>query len=55
MAKGLLGYGRYPDGHIGCPYAKSDMTPCMCRDGESALTDDGACIGCGRKAIEPRD
>jgi hypothetical protein len=47
--KGPLGYGRYNDdpGHIGCPRAKSDMTPCVARDGRLACADDGACVGCG--------
>jgi hypothetical protein len=49
MARGQLGYGRYPDGHIGCPRARSDMTPCIARDGEGAA-DEGydTCFGCGR-------
>lgn len=52
--KGLCGFGRYEDDseHIGCPYAKSDMTPCMARDGECALTNDQKCVGCSRKCID---
>jgi len=52
--KGLCGFGRYDDGTdaISCPYAKSDMTPCMARDGESALDDDGTCVGCGKRPID---
>jgi hypothetical protein len=45
------GYGRYkndPD-HIGCPRAKSDMTPCIARDGKLALDDLGECVGCGER------
>ncbi len=47
--KGVGGYGRYDDDpkQIGCPRAKSDMTPCTARDGASAVADDGACVGCG--------
>jgi hypothetical protein len=51
--RGPAGYGRYDDDpqHIGCPWAKSDMTPCIARDGNIALTDPGpwapACVGCG--------
>jgi uncharacterized metal-binding protein len=30
-----------------CPHAKSDMTPCVARDGATALTVDGCCVGCG--------
>jgi hypothetical protein len=47
--KGPLGYGRYDDdlGHVGCPRARSDMTPCVARDGELACADDGRCVGCG--------
>lgn len=43
------GYGRYADdpNYVGCPRAKSDMTPCVARDGASAQADDGVCVGCG--------
>lgn len=44
-----LGYGRYPDGHIGCPRAKTDMTPCVARDGDLAA-EIGTCVGCGQHA-----
>ena len=46
--KGPLGYGRYNDDleHVGCPRAKSDMTPCIARDGSVALADDRRCVGC---------
>lgn len=54
MTKGPAGYGRYNDdpGHVGCPRARSDMTPCIARDGHTALADmsdpEGeTCIGCG--------
>ena len=30
-----------------CPREKSDMTPCVARDGDVAMTEDGKCIGCG--------
>lgn len=42
------GYGRYKDDpeYIGCPRAKSDMTPCIARDGSPALADDLRCVGC---------
>jgi len=52
--KGHAGFGRYDDDpeKIGCPYARSDMTPCVSRDGVSALTDDGKCVGCGRTPAE---
>jgi hypothetical protein len=36
---------------INCPRAKTWMTPCIARDGHTAL--DGArCVGCGMKAVE---
>jgi len=46
--KGAGGYGRYNDDpeHVGCPRAKSDMTPCAARDGNVATLDDGDCVGC---------
>jgi hypothetical protein len=51
MARGIAGYGRYDDdpGHVGCPFAKSDMTPCIARDGHTALSSGGlrVCVGCG--------
>lgn len=48
MSKGPLGYGRYGDDpeHVGCPHAKSDMTPCVARDGQLAVSDEGICVGC---------
>lgn len=30
-----------------CPRAKSDMTPCVGKDGRLAEADDGACVACG--------
>jgi hypothetical protein len=51
MTRGPAGYGRYDDdpGHVGCPRAKSDMTPCIARDGHLALAGDppADCVGCG--------
>lgn len=49
MTLGPAGYGRYNDSpeHVGCPRAKSDMTPCIARDGHTALADDNVCVGCG--------
>lgn len=48
-----LGYGRYTDDplHIGCPRARSDMTPCVARDGSSAMADE-TCIGCDEKPAD---
>lgn len=48
MSTGPLGYGRYGDDPdaIGCPRAKTDMTPCVARDGGLAADDDGMCVGC---------
>ena len=37
---------------ISCPRAKSDMTPCVVRDGRVACANDGFCVGCG---IDPAD
>lgn len=46
------GYGRYKDDpeHVGCPRARTDMTPCIARDGHLALADDDGCVGCGQRA-----
>ena len=30
-----------------CPREKSDMTPCVARDGDLAMTRDFRCAGCG--------
>lgn len=50
MTRGPGGYGRYDDDpeHVGCPFAKSDMTPCVARDGRLALVGDPpeVCFGC---------
>jgi hypothetical protein len=51
MAKGLAGYGRYDDDHIGCPRAATDMTPCVARDGIDATDVDGLCVGCGEHPV----
>ena len=47
--KGIQGYGRYDDApeHVGCPRARSDMTPCVARDGNIAVADNGQCAYCG--------
>lgn len=46
--KTIGGYGRYNDDPecIGCPRAKSYMTPCVARDGKLACLDTGECVGC---------
>jgi hypothetical protein len=48
------GYGRYDDdpNQIGCPRAKTDMTPCVARDGDSAADYDNLCVGCGKSPAE---
>lgn len=53
MSKGPLGYGRYDDApeHVGCPRAKSDMTPCVARDGASA-EQASQCVGCQATTAE---
>ena len=52
MSRGPLGYGRYNDDpkHVGCPRAKTDMTPCAARDGSLATDSNGDCVGCGDHA-----
>jgi hypothetical protein len=53
MVRGLAGFGRYDDDqdYIACPHAKSDMTPCIARDGNTALAGEygsgRTCVGCG--------
>ncbi len=32
---------------IRCPRDRSDMTPCVARDGALACADNGVCVGCG--------
>lgn len=48
--KGQAGYGRYDDdlAHVGCPWAKSDMSPCVARDGRLALSSgaEQVCVHC---------
>lgn len=52
--KRIEGYGRYDDdpSHIGCPRARTDMTPCVARDGIAACGDNYRCIGCQRHPAE---
>lgn len=47
------GWGRYDDdpNHVGCPRARTDMTPCVGRDGRDACRDDGRCVGCGADPV----
>jgi hypothetical protein len=57
MSKGPLGYGRYNDDPecIGCPRARSDMTPCVARDGitaEDAGMNGSVCVGCRHSPSE---
>lgn len=35
-----------------CPREKSDMTPCVARDGDLAMTNDLHCVGCGASVVE---
>lgn len=50
----IEGYGRYDDDptHIGCPRAKTDMTPCVARDGLHGCDDTGVCLGCSHEPAE---
>lgn len=54
--KGPGGWGRYDDDpeRVGCPYARSYMTPCIARDGRLALDDypDAVCVGCNHAPEE---
>lgn len=59
MTRGPLGYGRYDSDpeHVGCPHAKTDMTPCAARDGQVAtystpLAMAGHCVGCEKHAAD---
>lgn len=36
-----------------CHWKCSDMTPCVIEDGENARADDGACVGCGKRNVQP--
>lgn len=35
---------------VECPRERSFMTPCIARDGASALDDGGFCVGCHHRA-----
>lgn len=35
-----------------CPREKSEMTPCVARDGDLAMFEDEVCIGCGVNVVE---
>ena len=49
MTKGPAGYGRYDDdlSVVGCPYARTDRSECVARDGRTALDRGDRCRGCG--------
>lgn len=38
--------------HLDCPRAKSDTTPCVARDGWSAIYDNGDCVGCNENVVQ---
>jgi|WetSurSiteA1Bulk_404760.scaffolds.fasta_scaffold41170_1 hypothetical protein len=38
-----------------CPREHSDMTPCVARDGDLAMSDDCHCVGCGTSVDELLD
>lgn len=42
--------GLEPD-ELACPREKSFMTPCVARDGDCAMTDDGKCVGCSADVL----
>lgn len=35
-----------------CPREKSEMTPCVARDGDLAMAENGCCVGCGQNVKE---
>jgi len=35
-----------------CPREQSAVTPCVARDGDLAMTDDGKCAGCGHSVLD---
>jgi hypothetical protein len=37
--------------YLDCPRAKSDMTPCVARDGCLAMYDNGDCLGCNENIL----
>jgi hypothetical protein len=34
---------------VECPREQSWMTPCVARDGSTAVADDGVCVACGER------
>lgn len=54
---GPAGFGRYDSDpeYVGCPFARNDMSPCIARDGRSALSGGPAeliCTGCAHTPEE---
>jgi hypothetical protein len=43
----LVRVGAANASEVQCPREQSAMTPCVARDGHTAVADDGACVGCG--------
>jgi hypothetical protein len=40
---------------IVCPRERSGMAPCVARDGDCAMTEEGCCVGCGVSVAELLD
>lgn len=43
---------RLKPAELKCPRETSDMTPCVARDGATAKSDDGKCVGCGLSVLD---
>ena len=45
-------YVRCEDGRLSCPHARADDAPCAARDGDSAVSIVGLCVGCGHSPAD---
>ncbi len=44
--KTIQQYSWHQDGRLACPHARTEGAPCAARDGDTAVSIVGLCIGC---------
>ena len=50
--KTIQQYSSHQDGRLACPHARTECAPCAARDGDTAVSIVGLCIGCGQSPAD---